>query len=190
MSCLTFSVLLFIAPLLAFGHNSDLPSATDASHRQTPEDISHKLNPEQTLAAEHFFSLVEKRLEIIHRVAKCKWNHAADIRDYSREVSLLHLFKEKSKALSLPQAWTRRFLKNILRGASELQKRTIAEWREERRAHFVQVEDLRTELDPELDATTEKLLFAASKIKTLFYTQNIEALTLFFSEKNKHNLFS
>ncbi len=189
MYYLIYLLLILTTPFCVFGDSSIEVIDSSPPQSNLPLNPTPRLAPEQTLAAEHFFNLAEKRLEIIHNVAKWKWNNGAYIRDRSREASILHSLSVKSSSFNLPQEWTLRFLKNVLRASCELQRLDIAEWREERRGHFASAQDLRTELDPKLDNVTEEILIAASKIKPLFCSEDTLALTLFFEEKIEKSLF-
>lgn len=99
-----------------------------------------------------------RRLEIMHDVAKWKWNRRQAIDDPERERRLLHELERRGRQLQLPPAETRRLMQAQIDAGKRIQREDCEAWRLEAREPFSDVPSLQSELRPKIDRASEELL--------------------------------
>ncbi len=95
--------------------------------------------------------LIQKRLVIMHEVARAKWNQSLAIEDREREQQILRGLIEQAHLRGLNEKWAAAFFLAQFDAAKEIQKGDFALWRQCRAQTFEGVislkEDLRTYID-------------------------------------------
>lgn len=105
--------------------------------------------------------LVEKRLTIMHEVARIKWNQQIPIEDLPREEQLLALLVSKA---TIDKEWTRAFFQAQFNAAKMIQRNDFALWSEQKKAKFDNTLDLKDDIRPYLDRLSSDLLEKLAKI--------------------------
>lgn len=126
---------------------------------QTFYEIESQKNIDQVLF------LMQKRLALMHEVARTKWNQNLPIEDLSREQQLINALTIKAKSCGLEEAWTRKFFQAQFDAAKLIQKNDFSYWSKQQHARkFDSVLDLKTEIRPHLDHLSDELLNSLTKI--------------------------
>lgn len=104
--------------------------------------------------------LMQRRLELMHEVARWKWNAKKPIADPEREQQLLDRLVEQGAERRLDPAFTRDFFRAQIEAAKLVQQADFAAWTAREQAPFTDVPDLATELRPRIDKLSSELLDA------------------------------
>jgi chorismate mutase-like protein len=103
-------------------------------------------------------ALIDERLAVVTEVARSKWNTHAAIEDPVRERALLQSLRERARQLNIPAEQVDRFFRAQIEAAKQLQTELFAQWRKQKRGQFAGVADLATEMRPEIDWITSRML--------------------------------
>lgn len=103
--------------------------------------------------------LVGRRLDVMHDVARAKWNARAPVQDSARERQLLDDVAARAKARGLDADFTRSFFAAQMEAARLVQEDDLRQWRAEQRAPFAEAPDLAA-LRRRIDAINGDLLAA------------------------------
>ncbi len=106
-----------------------------------------------------------RRLEIMHDVAKWKWNRRQAIDDPERERRLLDELERRGRQLQLPPAETRRLMQAQIDAGKLIQRADCEAWRLDEREPFSDVPGLQSELRPKIDRASEELLSAYAALR-------------------------
>jgi chorismate mutase-like protein len=82
------------------------------------------------------------RLNLMHDVAKSKWNTRRPVADPGREQALLREMEERGRAHGLDPAYTRAFFEAQVEAAKRVQEADTRRWRAEGRGPFEGLPDL------------------------------------------------
>lgn len=116
--------------------------------------------------------LMQKRLAIMHEVARTKWNHQLPIEDLARENELLKsLVKHGDVKYNLDPEWVGKFFQAQFDAAKEVQKQDFALWREQGILKFEHVFRLKDDLRPYIDQINHEMLELLSKIRNSSFPQ-------------------
>lgn len=99
---------------------------------------------EQTI--DQLFLLMQKRLVIMHEVARAKWNQNLTIEDEIREQQILAGLVEKSSEYGLDKKWMIAFFQAQMDASKEMQKKDFILWQKEGLLKFEQALSLKDEL--------------------------------------------
>jgi chorismate mutase-like protein len=103
---------------------------------------------------------VMERLELMHDVARWKWNAQKPIDDPDRETALLARVVIQATNRGIDADEARAFFQDQFAAAKILQRADFDQWNREGQGPFEDVPDLATVQRPRIDAATEKLLDA------------------------------
>lgn len=133
-------LLYFIAFILCTqGVLAEAPQNSISSHQHI-NDLEFEKTFDQLLL------LMQKRLIIMHEVAKSKWNQHLPIEDKEREQQILSDLVEKTYAFGLDLLWIKNFFQVQMDAAKEIQKRDFAIWKKISLEHFDNTLSLKDEL--------------------------------------------
>lgn len=105
------------------------------------------------------------RLELMHDVARWKWNERKPIDDPEREAALLKRIVAQATARGIGADQARAFFEDQFAAAKIIQRADFDEWTQAARGPFENVPDLATVQRPRIDAATEALLDALSAMQ-------------------------
>jgi chorismate mutase len=105
------------------------------------------------------------RLEVMHEVARYKWNARQPINDPERERRLLEALERRGKQFGLPVDEARPLMQAQIDAGKLIQQADWDEWQRIEREPFSDAADLQTELRPRIDRISEKLLEAYAKLR-------------------------
>ncbi|MGL4540638.1 MAG: gamma subclass chorismate mutase AroQ [Candidatus Rhabdochlamydia sp.] len=137
--------------------------STELQARYTPvyqsiEDFEIEQKVDQLLL------LMQKRLVIMHEVARTKWNQNLTIEDKIREQQILADLAEKASKYGLDEKWTTAFFQAQMDASKEMQKKDFTLWQKEGLLKFEQVLSLKDELRFYIDQLNEEMMMLLSKI--------------------------
>lgn len=147
----TFSKLLILLLALASPGLKAFGFQAIPAH-QTIAELETQKKVDQVLL------LMQKRLALMHEVARTKWNQQLPIEDLAREEQLLAQLAKEAANIGLEEAWVRQFFQAQFEAAKVLQKNDFAAWSEEKVQKFDAVLDLKQTIRPLLDQLTKELL--------------------------------
>lgn len=119
-----------------------------------------------TTAVDHLLELMQRRLALMHDVARWKWNHQQEIADPAREQAFLEAMADKAKEKGVDQDLVRRCFRAQIEAAKLIQQAEFDAWKAEQRGPFADVPDLQKELRPRIDALSQELLDALIKAQS------------------------
>lgn len=108
--------------------------------------------------------LIQKRLVIMHEVARTKWNQKLPIEDKARELQSLATINIKAKELGLDEKWVEAFFQAQFDAAKEIQRNDFALWENEGMGEFPAVLNLKTEIRVYLDEINQEMLQLLSQM--------------------------
>src|SRR5579859_2948444 len=130
------------------------PAACDRRPEAPPAVVSSPAAPLDTL-----LERMRQRLELMHTVARVKWNAQAPIFDPDRERALLEDVVERGKTHKLDDEVTRTFFAAQMEAAKIVQEEDFQRWRAEKHPPFRDVPDLPA-LRQQIDALNGEILEA------------------------------
>lgn len=107
---------------------------------------------------------VLSRLELMHDVARWKWNTQKPIDDPEREAALLARIVVQAANRGIDAEVARRFFEDQFAAAKIIQRADFEQWTQENHGPFENVPDLATVQRPRIDAATEELLEALAAL--------------------------
>ncbi len=125
---------------------------------QNIEDFEAETKVDQLLR------LIQKRLAIMHEVAKAKWNQHLPIEDKVREEKLLVDLAQKAKQLNLNEQWIVQFFQIQMDVAKEVQKRDFALWQKQGIIAYEEVLSLQQDLRSYIDHINQEMILLLSEI--------------------------
>lgn len=114
--------------------------------------------------------LIQKRLSVIHEVARWKWNKNADIEDLIHEQRMLKKIGKLATAYGLDKEWAGKFFQAQLDASKMIQSHDFDYWNSQNMQKHAKCADLHTEIRPYLDRLTKELLEAL--VKTTPYLED------------------
>ncbi|MCC5832424.1 MAG: gamma subclass chorismate mutase AroQ [Chlamydiales bacterium] len=102
--------------------------------------------------------LMQKRLAVMHEVARWKWNHGYSIEDKTQERRVVDEAVNTAVQQGIPTEWAMKFVQAQMDAAKIIQAHDFEIWRRESIGHFDEICDLRTEIRPYLMDLTGRLL--------------------------------
>jgi chorismate mutase-like protein len=108
--------------------------------------------------------LMQKRLVIMHEVARAKWNQKLPIEDKGREQHILTQLIEQAKTYSLDEKWIHAFFQAQFDAAKEIQKNDFSLWNEQGMQKFEHALSLKDELRGYIDQINQEMIELLSQI--------------------------
>jgi chorismate mutase len=121
--------------------------------------------PPANADVDQLLGLMQQRLNLMHDVARWKWNAKQAIADPERERQLLDGLAEKGKKHGLEPAFTRDFFRAQIEAAKLLQQTDFDDWQASGHGRFTDVPDLGKELRPRIDALGDELLGVLARVQ-------------------------
>lgn len=140
----------------------------------TPRPI--QVEPHPNPAVEQLLQAQVRRLELMHDVARWKWNSGHAIEDPAREKALLQAILPQCKAAGLDVEFARSFFRAQIEAAKVVQEEDFRAWKASSQGPFADVPDLTTQLRPQIDASTQELVAALARAAPLISATDGEAL--------------
>ncbi len=125
------------------------------------------------VATQRLLVCMQKRLEVMHDVARYKWNAHIPVEDKEREKQVLTQLVAKAALYNLDKEWAETFLQSQMDAAKLLQEHDIEIWKGEAAPMFSHVPDLKTEIRPRLDAITEEIFQSLAALGPDLSTQTV-----------------
>jgi len=94
--------------------------------------------------------LMQKRLAVMHEVARWKWNHGYPIEDLAQESRVLDKSVEIAMKYGIPKPWAIEFIQAQMDAAKMVQAHDFEIWKREAEGNFDETCDLMTEIRPYL----------------------------------------
>ncbi len=116
-------------------------------------------------AIQELLDAMLNRLEVMHEVARYKWNARQPINDPERERRLLEALERRGEPFGLPADETRQLMQAQIDAGKLIQQAAWDEWQRVEREPFSDAADLQTELRPRIDRISEQLLEAYAKLR-------------------------
>jgi chorismate mutase len=107
-------------------------------------------NPQSQADIDHLLDAMERRLALMHDVARCKWNAGQPVLDAQRERELLEKVVERGQAKGIDPDLVRRFFAAQMEAARSIQQADFDRWSAEKQQPFVEATslgELRTQID-------------------------------------------
>lgn len=108
--------------------------------------------------------LIQKRLVIMHEVARTKWNQNLPIEDKAREQQILIDLVGKANQYGLEEKFVMRFFQAQMDAAKEIQKSDFIFWKENGVSKFETTFSLKEDLRLYIDQLNQEILVLLSKI--------------------------
>jgi len=144
-------IFLCLSPLLLLG------AEEDRSREISRISIE---NLEKVKEVDYVFFLMQKRLAIMHEVARWKWNTKTAIEELPFEKQLLKKIGKLASAYGLEKSWALNFFHAQTEAAILLQQRDFAIWEEQEIKEFENTADLYTEIKPYLERMNKQIIEA------------------------------
>lgn len=153
-------LIYFLAFILCTqGAISELNASYTSAH-QTIENFEVEEKIDQLLL------LMQKRLVIMHEVARTKWNQGLSIEDKIREQQILATLAEKASQYGLDEKWVTKFFQAQIDASKEIQKNDFILWQQEGMLKFERVFSLKDELRSYIDHLNHEMILTLSSIYT------------------------
>lgn len=136
---------------------------TAATFTQIPPHQSIQFYETQKKVDQVLF-LMQKRLCIMHEVARSKWKNGIAIEDKAREEEILTAIGQQTKKYGIDSEWAQKFFKAQFEAAKAIQSNDFSQWTEKGINKFDSVVDIKTDVHAYIDRILEDLLQALSKI--------------------------
>lgn len=141
-------------------------NASPGSTYQTIEDFEVEQKIDQLLL------LIQKRLVIMHEVARTKWNQNLPIEDKIREEQILADLAELARQYDLDEKWITNFFQAQIDASKVIQKNDFAFWQKEGVLKFKEVFSLKNELRSYIDHLNHEMMILFSKINVKNFNVN------------------
>jgi chorismate mutase len=121
-------------------------------------------------AIDDVLQAMQRRLLLMHDVARWKWNRQRPVADAERERASLEAVDAEAARYDLDPDFARTFFRAQIEAAKLVQQADFDRWREEKRGPFANVADLVKELRPRIDGANDHLLKRLAEVR-LFLRQ-------------------
>ncbi len=125
---------------------------------QSIEDVELERRVDQLLL------LIQKRLAIMHEVAKTKWHQHLPIEDKGREQKILADLVEKARQYNLNERWAAAFFQVQMDAAKKVQSSDFFLWETQGQVDHARVFSLQNELRSYIDQLNQEMLMILSQI--------------------------
>jgi chorismate mutase len=122
-----------------------------------------QVGPHPNHAVERLLQAQVRRLELMHDVARWKWNQGQAIEDPAREEALLQVILPQCEAAGLDMDFARPFFRAQIEAAKQVQEEDFQAWKAVNQGPFADGPDLTTQLRPQIDASTQELVAALAR---------------------------
>jgi chorismate mutase-like protein len=102
--------------------------------------------------------LIQKRLVIMHEVARTKWNQNLPIEDKTREQQIISDLIEQTRKFGLEEAWVTQFFQSQFDAAKEIQKSDFSVWKQQGVEKFNGVLSLKDDLRVYINQINQEMI--------------------------------
>jgi chorismate mutase len=113
--------------------------------------------------------LIQKRLVIMHEVARTKWNQNLPIEDKEREEQILTNLANKAKAFGLDEKFVVKFFQAQIDASKQVQRNDFSLWKEQGMLKFEKILSLKDELRDYIDHLNQEMIMVLSQIYSAPY---------------------
>jgi chorismate mutase len=131
-------------------------SPSVAGQRELPPDLSESIDS--------ILALMNRRLDLMHEVARWKWNAKRPIEDRDRELILLDRLAGRAEERGVEVTFARRFLEAQMTASKMIQSNDFLRFEETGQESFSDVADLGETLRPQISALSESLLIQLAQL--------------------------
>jgi chorismate mutase-like protein len=130
--------------------------------------------PRRDLAAlDHLLRLMQQRLDLMHEVARWKWNAGKPITDPERERELLQTVVERGQGKGLDSEVVRSFFTAQMEAARLVQQADFDRWKANKQEPFADTTDL-TVLRQRIDDLNRELIDALVELRPWLSKQTVQ----------------
>jgi chorismate mutase len=115
-------------------------------------------------AVDELLDLMRQRLNLMHDVARWKWNERKPIADPGRERQLLAALKRRGQAFGLSRRQSMTFMAAQIEAGKLIQEADFESWTADSQGKFSDVRDLNSDLRPLIDELSDRLLARLAKL--------------------------
>ena len=108
--------------------------------------------------------LIQKRLAVMHEVARTKWNQNLPIEDKVREQQILMDLAKQANQFNVDEKWIVSFFQAQIKAAKEIQKNDFAFWKQQGVYKFEAVLSLKDELRFYIDQINQEMMALLSQM--------------------------
>lgn len=119
--------------------------------------------------------LMTMRLNLMHDVARWKWNNNRPVSDPQREEQLLDRLDDQAQAAGLDRTLARTFFEAQIEAAKVIQQADFDVWQSENRPPFEEAPDLKTELRPQISKLSEQLVAQLAALEDSLDDEEVQA---------------
>ena len=116
---------------------------------------------------DRLLQVLDQRLRISDQVARAKWNSRAPIEDAAREAQVLEGFAQQAASAGLDSDWAREIMRAQIEASKIRQRQLFQQWRIRRQPAFTNPPDLASEIRPQLDDLSVRLLESLRQTRPL-----------------------
>lgn len=137
------------------------PLYTQAAY-QTSKTIG---DYEEEKKVDQLLLLIQKRLVIMHEVARTKWNQNLPIEDKAREQQILQKLVKQADQYDIEASWVTQFFEAQIEAAKGVQRADFSQWREQGMGLFDSTLSLREDLRFYIDRINQEMIELLSKME-------------------------
>lgn len=160
------ALTLFLTPVVSSASQVAIPEHQNIAVRELQNKVDSVL------------LIIQKRLAVMHEVARTKWNQKLAIEDLVREQELLAGLAEKGKNQGMDEKWVLAFFQAQFDASKRIQKDDFAIWTQSNTGRFEIVLNLKTELRPYIDQLTQDLIDALTLVYPDLQASNVQSAIL------------
>ncbi len=133
-----------------------------AAQPPTPRTIE---NYETEKVTDQLLLLIQKRLAVMHEVARTKWNQKLAIEDKAREQIILTNLVEQCKKYGLDEKWVATFFQAQMDASKTIQRNDFELWRRQGIVKFDGVLDLKDQIRIYIDQINQEMMVLLAKLE-------------------------
>lgn len=139
------------------------PSFTEVVTSRVPiHQNIHNLETQKIV--DQLLLLIQKRLVVMHEVARTKWNQNLPIEDKVREQQILMDLAKQANKFNVDEKWVVKFFQAQIDAAKEIQKNDFAFWKQQALQKFEKVLSLKDELRFYIDQINQEMMVLLSQM--------------------------
>lgn len=129
--------------------------------------LAHAYTISELAQVDRLLGVLDQRLRISDQVARAKWNSRAPIEDAVREAQVLEGFAQQAASAGLDPDWARQIMGAQIEASKIRQRQLFQQWRARRQPAFADPPDLASEIRPQLDDLSVRLLESLRQTRPL-----------------------
>lgn len=142
------------------------PQGTPSTQRVSrAAPAANSLSAADRKSIDRVAELIHERLNLMHDVARCKWNADQPIADAQRERELIDGLVAYATSRNLDAQFATELIRGQIEAGKRVQQFDITRWQQQHHAKFREVRDLKADLRPEIDGISRELLRLAGELE-------------------------